>query len=322
MTLPFREKVTKMNNVKLRVLYVTASLVFVGCNQSIESDQDIVSPESKSDFVATKAALKSIAIPNLIQVLEAQSEEVTARYNSRHPKETLEFFGLKPGMTVMEALPGGGWYTKILLPYLGSEGTVIGADYAADMFPLFGFFSPEQIEAKKTWVTTWTTQAESWRQDSSADVSAFQLGSMPLSMASSADAVVFIRALHNVARFENEGGYLTKTLSDAFRVLKPGGLVGVVQHKAPETMTDEWASGAAGYLKQTFVIAKMQEAGFEFVASSDINNNPKDQPGAQDTVWRLPPSLVTSREDPQLKEAMQAVGESNRMTLTFKKPKA
>jgi predicted methyltransferase len=208
-----------------------------------------------------------------------------------------------------------------LLPYLGSEGNVIGADYAADMFPLFGFFSPERLEAKKTWVETWTAEAQSWKTQGSADVSAFQLGSMPETMANSADAVVFIRALHNVSRFENEGGYLTKALSDAFSVLKPGGIVGVVQHKAPETMSDEWASGANGYLKQTFVIAKMQEAGFEFVASSDINNNPKDQPGAQDIVWRLPPSLVTSNEDPKLKEEMQAIGESNRMTLTFKKPK-
>jgi len=220
----------------------------------------------------------------------------------------------------MEGLPGGGWYTKILMPYLGSEGKIIGTDYAADMFPLFGFFSPERLEAKKTWVATWTAEAQSWRDEGSAEISAFQFGSMPETMANSADAVVFIRALHNVTRFENEGGYLTKALSDAFRVLKPGGLVGVVQHKAPETVTDEWASGANGYLKQTFVITKMQEAGFEFVESSDINNNPKDQPGAEDIVWRLPPSLVTSNEDPKLKEEMLAIGESNRMTLTFRKP--
>ena len=207
------------------------------------------------------------------------------------------------------------------MPYLGTEGKVIGADYAADMYPLFGFFSPEAIEAKKTWVSTWTAEAQSWKKEGSADVGAFQFGSMPETMANSADAVVFIRALHNVARFENKGEYLTKALNDAFSVLKPGGILGVVQQKAPETMTDEWASGARGYLKQTFVIAKMQDAGFEFVASSDINHNPKDQPGAEDIVWRLPPSLSTSREDAKLKENMQAVGESSRMTLTFKKPK-
>jgi predicted methyltransferase len=298
-----------MKNFKLSVLFMSASLAFFGCNQSTESKPDVAAPET-----APKSTLE--------QVLQAQPEEVIARYDSRHPQQTLDFFDIKPGMTVMEALPGGGWYTKILLPYLGTEGNVIGADYAADMFPLFGFFSPERLEAKKTWVETWTTEAQSWKTEGSADVSAFQLGSMPETMANSADAVVFIRALHNAARFENEGGYLTKALNDAFRVLKPGGILGVVQHKAPETMTDEWASGARGYLKQTFVIAKMQEAGFEFVASSDINNNSKDQPGSEDIVWRLAPSLSTSREDPKLKEEMQAIGESSRMTLTFKKPKS
>ena len=302
-----------MKKFNLSVLFVSASLAFVGCNQSTESKTDVVAPEAVSKATETST---------LEQILHAQPEEVTVRYDWRHPKQTIEFFGLKPGMTVMEGLPGGGWYTKILMPYLGSEGKIIGTDYAADMFPLFGFFSAERLEAKKTWVKTWTAEAQSWRTEGSADVSAFQFGSMPETMANSADAVVFIRALHNVARFENEGGYMTKALSDAFRVLKPGGLVGVVQHKAPETATDEWASGANGYLKQTYVIAKMQEAGFEFVASSDINTNPNDQPGAEDIVWRLPPSLATSSEDPQLKEKMQAIGESNRMTLTFKKPKS
>ncbi|MFT5839063.1 MAG: putative methyltransferase [Flavobacteriales bacterium] len=302
-----------MKNLKLSVLFMSASLTFFGCNQSTESKSDVLKPET---------VVKSVETSALEKVLQAQPEDVIARYDARHPQETLDFFGVKPGMTVMEALPGGGWYTKILMPYLGSEGKVIGTDYAADMFPLFGFFSPERLEAKKTWVTTWTTEAQSWKKEGSADIGAFQFGSMPETMANSADAVVFIRALHNVARFENEGGYLTKALNDAFRVLKPGGILGVVQHKAPETMTDEWASGARGYLKQTFVIAKMQEVGFEFVASSDINNNPKDQPDAEDIVWRLAPSLSTSREDPKLKEEIQAIGESNRMTLTFKKPES
>lgn len=313
MTLTLIYRAPTMKKFTLSLLFVTASMAFVGCNQSTES---------KSDVVAAEMAPKSIQTTSLEQVLQAQPDEVIARYNARHPKETLEFFGLKPGMTVMEALPGGGWYSKILMPYLGSEGKITGADYAADMFPLFGFFSPEQLEAKKNWVTTWTAEAQSWRNESSADVSAFQFGSMPETMENSADAVVFIRALHNVARFENEGGYLTKALSDAFRVLKPGGIVGVVQHETAETATDESATGANGYLKQSFVIAKMQDVGFEFVASSDINNNPKDQPGAEDIVWRLPPSLVTSREDPELKEKMLAIGESNRMTLTFKKPES
>ena len=85
-------------------------------------------------------------------------------------------------------------------------------------------------------------------------------------------------------------------------------------------LPDDWASGARGYLKKSFVIARMEEAGFEFVGESDVNANPKDQPTENDVVWRLPPTMATSREDAALRAAMREVGESNRMTLKFKKP--
>ena len=256
----------------------------------------------------------------LSSVLAEQPEEVQARYSYRHPAETLEFFGIAPGMTVIEALPGGGWYTKILLPYLGQEGRLVGADYSFDMYPLFGFFSAEQLKEKETWVNDFTADAKEWAGDDGAPVSAFVFGSMPEEMKGTADAVLFIRALHNLARFEDEGGYLTKALQDAFDVLKPGGTVGVVQHRARDTMSDEWAGGQHGYLKKSFVIASMEEAGFEFTGGIEINANEKDQPGDDDIVWRLPPSLATSRENPELKAEMEAIGESNRMTLKFRKP--
>ena len=256
----------------------------------------------------------------LSSVLAEQPEEVQARYSYRHPAETLEFFGITPGMTVLEALPGGGWYTKILLPYLGQEGRLVGADYSLDMYPLFGFFSEERLKEKETWVNDFTADATEWAGDDGAPVSAFVFGSMPEEMKGTADAVLFIRALHNLARFEDEGGYLTKALQDAFDVLKPGGTVGVVQHRARDTMSDEWAGGQHGYLKKSFVIASMEEAGFEFTGGIEINANEKDQPGDDDIVWRLPPSLATSRENPELKAEMEAIGESNRMTLKFRKP--
>ena len=256
----------------------------------------------------------------LAAVLAAQPEEVQARYVYRHPQETLEFFGIEPGMTVYETLPGGGWYSKILLAYLGPEGHLIGGDYSADMYPLFGFFSDEALAAKATWVETWTAEAESWRNDDSASVSAFQMGSMPEEMHGTADAAVVIRTLHNLARFEPEGGFLTAALADVYAIVKPGGIVGVVQHQARDEMPDEWASGAMGYLKDDFVIARMTEAGFEYLGQSDINFNEKDQPGEEDFVWRLPPTLATSEDNEALKAAMLEIGESNRMTLKFRKP--
>jgi len=264
--------------------------------------------------------LAEVDSKQLASVLAAQPEEIQARYPYRHPQETLEFFGIEPGMTVVEALPGGGWYTKILLPYLGSDGQLIGADYAREMYPLFGFFSEEQLKAKDTWSETFTADAKEWAGDDGARASAFVFGSMPDELKGTADAVLFIRALHNLARFEAEGGYLTATLRNAYDALKPGGIAGVVQHHARDGMPDDWASGRNGYLKRDFLVARMEEAGFEFVAASDINVNEKDQPTDEDFVWRLPPSLATSKEDPELKAKMIAVGESNRMTLKFRKP--
>lgn len=266
------------------------------------------------------SSASSGADESLAGVLAAQPEEVRARYAYRHPAETLAFFGIEPGATVVEALPGGGWYSKILMAYLGPEGTLVGADYAADMYPLFGFFSEEQLEAKKAWVTDWTAQARDWNVVNGSKVLAFQLGSLPEDMKGTADAVVMIRALHNLARFESEGGFLTQALQDAFDVLKPGGIVGVVQHQARDEMPDAWADGSRGYLKDDFVIDAFSRAGFEFAGMTDINFNEQDQPGESDVVWRLPPSLVTSREDPELRARMEAIGESNRMTLKFVKP--
>ncbi len=255
----------------------------------------------------------------LSAALDAQPDEVRARYPHRRPAETLAWFGVAPGMTVVEALPGGGWYTKILIDYLGSEGRLIGADYAMSMWPKFGFFSDEFIEQKKTWVSDWTTQANGWRDQDDAPVSAFVFGSMPAEYRGKADMVLFVRALHNLNRFENDGGYLTAALKDAHAALKPGGIVGVVQHHARDSMPDDWADGSRGYLKKDRLIASFEAAGFEFVGASDLNANPADQPTTDDIVWRLPPTLVTSREDPALREKMQAIGESNRMTLKFRK---
>ncbi len=252
--------------------------------------------------------------------LAQQADANKERFSSRNPGETLQFFGIKPGMTVVEALPGGGWYSKILLPYLGNNGQLVGVDYSQKLWPKFGFMTPDRIEAKKTWVDTWTAQAEEWRSEGSASISAFQFDEMPNEMTGTADAVLFIRAMHNLARFNEKGNFLDNALKETHAILKPGGIVGVVQHEAREDRSDEWADGSSGYLKKSFIINKMEEAGFEFVGESDVNENSKDQARAGDIVWRLPPSLNGSRDDAEKRAAMTAIGESNRMTLKFKKP--
>ena len=260
-------------------------------------------------------------------VLEAQPDEIKARYDDRHPQETMGFFGLEPGMTVVETLPSSGWYTRILLGYLGQEGHLIGANYPFDMWPNFSFASEQFLERMRKWPEQFPEQAKEWCQQDCAPVSTFELGSMPDKMAGKADAVLFVRSLHNLARFQNAGvdNYLDNALADAYAVLKPGGIMGVVQHQARPDMPDEWADGSNGYLKKSFVVEKAEAAGFELVAESDINNNPDDQPTTDGYVWRLPPSLrlPEDAEDPEaLRERYKAIGESHRMTLKFRKPEA
>jgi predicted methyltransferase len=254
-------------------------------------------------------------------VLQAQANDVKARYDYRHPEQTLAFFGIEPGMTVVEALPGTGWYSKILVPYLGEEGRLVGANYAHAMWPEFGFFEQDFLDSMATWTSDWPHQAEAWRGDDGATVQAFEFGKMPDEMAGQADAVLLIRALHNLARFEGSGGFLTTALNDVKRILKPGGIVGVVQHEARPEMPDTWAGGSAGYLKKQFVIDRFTAAGFELVDESDINQNPNDRPTVDEVVWRLPPTYQTSGDDAGLKAQMDEIGESNRMTLKFRKPR-
>lgn len=266
-------------------------------------------------------------LDRLAEVLDAQPEDIKARYAYRHPHQTLDFFGIEPGMTVVEALPGGGWYTRILLPYLGSDGHLIGANYALDMWPHFPFGTDEFMERIRQWPEAFPEQAGQWCENDCAEVSTFWLGSMPDELAGTADAVLFVRALHNLARLQAEGidNYLDAALADAYNVLRPGGVFGVVQHQARADMPDDWADGSNGYLKQSFVIEQAEAAGFELVDESAINNNPDDLPATDEYVWRLPPSqrLPEDVENPDaLRARYEAIGESHRMTLKFRKPEA
>lgn len=312
-----------------RIMITLAAIGIVACQPADEGGDaagpEASEPESRDDRALRGDTLWSISQgqrpdSRLTSVLAAQPDEVRARYQYRHPQETLEFFEIEPGMTVVEALPGAGWYTKLLLPYIGSDGHLIGADYALEMWPLFGFYSEEQLDAKKTWVADFTADATEWAGDVGARVSAFALGSLPEQMHGTADRVLFIRALHNLSRFDSQGGYLTKAIANAYDILTPGGIVGVVQHQAPDEMSDEWADGSHGYLKKERVIAFMENGGFEYLGEIGINYNHNDKPGEEDIVWRLAPSFATSRDNPELRAELAKIGESNRMTLKFRKP--
>lgn len=265
------------------------------------------------------SAMNAAHKTKLMAVLAMQDDKAKARFEFRNPGETLMFLGIEPGMKVAEALPGGGWYSKILIPYLGDEGHLTGLDYSLKMWPEFSFMTPERIEAKKTWPADWTERAQDWRAGSKATIDAATFGARNTEADGTYDAVLFIRAMHNVSRFEANGGYMTEAIADTHAMLKTGGIVGVVQHSGPESNSDEWATGSNGYLKKSAVIAAFESAGFELVGESDINANPKDVPSDTDSVWRLLPSLRGHDDNPEKKAKMEAIGESNRMTLKFKK---
>lgn len=312
-----------------RILVLILALSIAACGESADpesgqSEAPQPAPAGERAESASEAADAAEPTPSerLDAVLAAQPDDVRARYEYRHPKETLMFFGIEPGMTVVEGLPGSGWYTKILVDYLGEDGKIIGANYNLDMYSLFSWMSEERLAEERQFAETFPDEAREWAGSEDLAADAFYFGSMPDSLAGTADAVLLIRALHNAARFQNagEGPFLDQILADSFEILKPGGVLGIVQHHARDDMPDAFADGSRGYLKKDFVIEQAEAAGFELAAESDVNANPADQPSEDDVVWRLPPSYSGSRDDAEKRAAVDAIGESNRMTLRFVKP--
>ncbi len=310
----------------MRALLLGASaLALVACGGAPDETEAPAAEDAVEEAVVdageeTEPAQTAPDTSALDAVVAALPEDAQARVPYRNPVETLSFFGVEPGMTVVDTLPGNPWHSGILIDYLGPDGKVVGADYSPEMWTHFGDFAPEP-GAKDSWPAEWIEKAEAWRDaDTDASVGAVQFGLIPDDMAGAVDVVLQIRTMHHFHRLEDEGGFMTEAIADMMTLLKPGGHVGVVLHRAPEGSSDEWATGDSGYVKQSAMIAAFEAGGFELAGTSEINANPKDQPTEEDFVWRLPPSLATSREDEALKAEMEAIGESDRMTLLFRKP--
>jgi predicted methyltransferase len=263
-----------------------------------------------ADNAANEAALR--------KAIDARSAEEKARDDARHPYETLVFFQVAPGMTVAEALPGSGWYTNILANYLGGDGALYGINYPQRMWALFPNATKEWIAKHEARTAEFPGMVRGFT-DNGIETAGFTFNTIPPELAGTVDRVLMIRALHNLNRFESQAGTLSQALAAVRSMLKDDGLVGVVQHRAPASDAESGTDGSRGYLEEADVIMAFENAGFELVASSDINANPNDVPGPQDIVWRLPPSLSTSKEDPELRATMQAIGETDRMTLLFRK---
>ncbi len=259
---------------------------------------------------------------SLDSILQSRAEALKLRDVHRHPKETVEFFGIQPGMKVAEVSPGAGWYTSILVPLIGPESLIVGLYYSPTMWgQMYDRYTQEMIDERNAHIHDFVPMVSAIDGGARIETAAFHFGGVDSRLYGTLDAVTMIRTLHNIMSVENRGSYLTQALNDVYNLLKPGGIVAVVQHRAPETADDEWANGRWGYVKTSAVIEAFECAGFELVAQSELNANAKDQPVEGDYVWRLPPASQLLESNKHRAGEFQAIGESDRMTLKFAKVK-
>lgn len=250
-----------------------------------------------TDMAASSSAASRTALAAAVAA-PGRTPANLARDRYRHPAETLAFFGVEPDDTVVEIWPGGGWYSEILAPYLASGGTYYGVASERGL-----------------------TGARRLMEANPAAYGNLRLAAFPAGAGEtrvpdgSADVVLTFRNVHNWMMGE------TPFAEDAFRqmyaMLKPGGTLGIVEHRLPEA-ADTARERTSGYVKTSTVRRLAEQAGFRFVAASDVNANPRDTADYPNGVWTLPPALRLKDVD---REKYLAIGESDRMTLKFMKPR-
>lgn len=225
-----------------------------------------------------------------------------ARDGYRHPQATLQFFGVGPGQTVIEITPGGGWYSEVLAPLLRDNGHYIAAVAAA----------PKDRESRRDESTLKRKFLSAPAQYAHAVVREFDPQAPVFGAPGSADRVLTFRNVHNWVVADTAPAMFRAF----FAVLRPGGVLGVVEHRAAAHATLDAVKGS-GYLPTEYVVQLATAAGFELVDSSEVNANPRDTKDYAQGVWTLPPTYALGAQD---KARYAAIGESDRMTLRFVKP--
>lgn len=284
--------------MKFPVIPLAGALALAACNPA--SDTQVADDTTASE--SADAALAEV-------IAHERRGDDGKRDIYRHPAETLTFFELAPDQTVIEYAPGGGWYTRVLAPYLAQNGNYIAVGFAPEGIDSLGANFQARVREG----------GESFSADQSAALGIpaeklpFYFGNaIPDELDDTVDRVLIIRMMHNLMRW----GIAESEIAALRDTLKPGGLVGVVQHRAKSDADAEFADGNAGYLKEADVIAFFEANGFELVGTSEINANPKDPTDHEAGVWTLPPSYALGDQD---KEKYKEIGESDRMTLLFRK---
>ena len=261
-------------------------------------------------FVMALAAVTSVAAapamvdPALAAAIASNQRTATfaARDVARHPAEELTFFGVKSDANVVELWPGGGYWTEILAPYLAARG-----HYTAALPPTKS--GGEDSATVAQWRVRIAPQAARFGTVHETMLGA---GHFDIAPPGSADLIVTFRNLHNWM----EGGYAAEALAACLRALKPGGILGVEDHRGRDDQPQD-PLAKNGYVRQDYAVNLVKLAGFEFVGSSEVDANPKDTKDWPDGVWTLPPTLTLGDKD---RAKYLAIGEADNFVLKFRKP--
>ncbi|MFN3388732.1 MAG: class I SAM-dependent methyltransferase [Allosphingosinicella sp.] len=275
----------------LSTAFAALALAVSGCAPSQAALQS-----AANDLAADAAIAASVESPT-------RTPANVARDRYRHPAETLAFFGVRPGQTVVEIWPGGGWYTEILAPLVGQTGTLYAV---ANGNGLNGV--KRLMEANPAVYGNIRTAAFP-----AFDAAAARVPD------GTADVVLTFRNVHNWRmgyQRDDKQDYAPEAFRQIYAMLKPGGVLGIVDHRLPES-ADDAREKTSGYIKTSTVRRLAEQAGFRFAGASEINANPADTADWPNGVWTLPPSLALKDQD---REKYLAIGESDRMTLKFVKP--
>lgn len=287
----------------MRNIFVVVVLgLTLGCGRaSNETDAPAASNPASTEGGERTTVLPPAGDLDAAVAGEHRPPENRARDIYRHPVETLVFFEIEPDMDVLEVSPGGGWYTEILAPYLRASGKLTVALPSAER---------RRAKYRKRFLDMQAARPELF---GAIDVVTFDPPSpIELGPDESVDLVLTFRNTHN---WIGDGGE-NEAYGAIFDVLRPGGVLGVVQHRAADG-TNPTETAKSGYVSEAYVIAVATEAGFELVGRSDINRNAKDSHEHPEGVWTLPPALRLGEQD---KSRYLEIGESDRMTLKFRKP--
>ena len=285
-------------------IFKNVLILLIIYNLIIKMQKDLIMKKFISIFILIFTLFNSFLLQahNLEQSVNSseRSKENIERDKFRHPYETLKFFGVEPEMTVIELSPGRGWYTEILAIYMYDEGELITAPYSASLSD-YAKRSREAFEAK-------LNSKSIYEKVKIVDLFG------KLAEDETVDAVLTFRNVHNW--LGEDGSGVKKVFEQSYAALKPGGILGIVEHRAkPGTSIKEMKK--SGYVTEDLTINLAKEAGFILSKKSEINANIKDTKDHPNGVWTLPPTLYLKDGD---KEKYRQIGESDRMTLLFKKP--